>query len=117
MTAGDTVLVTGASGGVGSALIQLANRRGAQCVGLCGADKADDVKAVGPLAVIDRNCSDLGSALRDAIGSESVDVVADVVGGSLWPRSTISARGGRYTYYDAITRKWSSLTPSFYLRD
>ena len=119
VTAGDTVLVTGASGGVGSALIQLANRRGAQCVGLCGADKADDVKAVGPLAVIDRNCSDLGSALRDAIGKESVDVVADIVGGSLWPQLINAlARGGRYTCAGAIAGPTVEFDlRTFYLRD
>ena len=119
VTAGDTVLVTGASGGVGSALIQLANRRGAKCVGLCGADKADDVKAVGPLAVIDRNCSDLGSALSDAIGKESVDVVADVVGGALWPQ-LINAlvRGGRYTCAGAIAGPMVEFDlRTFYLRD
>jgi len=119
VTAGDTVLVTGASGGVGSALIQLANRRGAQCVALCGADKADDVKAVGPLAVIDRDCSDLGPALRDAIGKESVDVVADVVGGSLWPQ-LINAlvRGGRYTCAGAIAGPMVEFDlRTFYLRD
>ena len=119
VTAGDTVLVTGASGGVGSALIQLANRRGAKCVGLCSADKTDDVKAVGPLAVIDRNCSDLGSALRDAIGSESVDVVADVVGGSLWPQLINAlARGGRYTCAGAIAGPMVEFDlRTFYLRD
>ena len=119
VTAGDTVLVTGASGGVGSALIQLANRRGAQCVALCGADKADAVKAVGPLAVIDRACADLGSALRDAIGKDSVDVVADVVGGTLWPQLISAlARGGRYTCAGAIAGPMVEFDlRTFYLRD
>ena len=115
----DTVLITGASGGVGSALIQLANRRGAQCVALCGADKADAVKAVGPLAVIDRACADLGSALRDAIGKDSVDVVADVVGGTLWPQLISAlARGGRYTCAGAIAGPMVEFDlRTFYLRD
>lgn len=119
VTAGDTVLVTGASGGVGSALIQLANRRGAKCVALCGTDKADAVKAVGPLAVIDRACADLGSALRDAIGKDSVDVVADVVGGALWPQLINAlARGGRYTCAGAIAGPVVEFDlRTFYLRD
>ena len=119
VTAGDTVLVTGASGGVGSALIQLANRRGAQCVALCGADKADAVKAVGPSVVIDRACADLGSALRDAIGKDSVDVVADVVGGGLWPQLISAlARGGRYTCAGAIAGPMVEFDlRTFYLRD
>ena len=115
----DTVLITGASGGVGSALIQLANRRGAKCVALCGAGKADAVKAVGPLAVIDRASASLGSALHDAIGKDSVDVVADVVGGVLWPQ-LISAltRGGRYTCAGAIGGPIVEFDlRTFYLRD
>ena len=103
VTGGDTVLVTGSSGGVGSALIQLASRRGAECIALCGADKMADVLAIGPTTVIDSSCKDLKSALFEAIGKESVDVVADVVGGALWPQ-LISAlvRGGRYTCAGAI---------------
>jgi NADPH:quinone reductase-like Zn-dependent oxidoreductase len=119
VTAGDFVMVTGASGGVGSALIQLANRRGAECVALCGADKADDVKAIGPSAVIDRARSDLGTALLEAIGKDSVDVVADVVGGALWPQ-LISAlvRGGRYTCAGAIAGPIVEFDlRTFYLRD
>ena len=115
----DTVLITGASGGVGSALIQLANRRGAKCVALCGAGKAAAVKAVGPLAVIDRASANLGSALHDAIGKDSVDVVADVVGGVLWPQ-LINAltRGGRYTCAGAIGGPIVEFDlRTFYLRD
>ena len=101
--AGDTVLIPGASGGVGSALIQLANRRGATTVAMCGRDKADQVRAIGPAAVLPRSPDDLKSALREAIGRETVTVVADVVGGDLWP-SLIDAlaRGGRYTCAGAI---------------
>ena len=115
----DTVLITGASGGVGSALIQLANRRGAKCVALCGAGKADAVKAVGPLAVIDRASASLGSALHDAIGKDSVDVVADVVGGVLWPQLiTALTRGGRYTCAGAIGGPIVEFDlRTFYLRD
>ena len=119
VTGGETVLVTGASGGVGSALIQLANRRGAECVALCSADKADDVKAIGPSAVIDRGCSDLGAALLEATGKDSVDVVADVIGGALWPQ-LISAlvRGGRYTCAGAIAGPMVEFDlRTFYLRD
>jgi NADPH:quinone reductase-like Zn-dependent oxidoreductase len=101
--AGDVVLVPGASGGVGSALIQLARRRGARTVALCGAAKADAVAAIGPDAILPRAPDDLRGALRAAMGRDTVTVVADVVGGPLWPQLIRAlARGGRYTCAGAI---------------
>lgn len=100
---GDVVLIPGASGGVGSALIQLVRRRGAVPVALCGADKAAAVKAVGAEAVLPRAPEDLGAALQAAIGQDKVDVVADVVGGPLWPQMIdCLQRQGRYTCAGAI---------------
>jgi NADPH:quinone reductase-like Zn-dependent oxidoreductase len=101
--AGDVVLIPGASGGVGSALIQLARRRGAVPVALCGETKAEAVKAVGAEAVLPRAPEDLKAALQAAIGQDEVDVVADVVGGPLWPQLIdVLRRGGRYTCAGAI---------------
>jgi NADPH:quinone reductase-like Zn-dependent oxidoreductase len=115
----DVVLITGASGGVGSALIQLANRRGAWTVALCGNEKADAVRAVGPTAVLPREPEDLKGALLEAVGSESVPVVADIVGGAFWP-ILIDAleRGGRYVCSGAIAGPMVELDlRTFYLRD
>ncbi len=116
--AGDTVLVPGASGGVGSALIQLAHRRGARSVAMCAAGKTDAVAALRPAAVLPRAPADLKAELRDAIGAEEVSVVADVVGGALWP-DLIGAlsRGGRYVCAGAIAGHMTEfdLRP-FYLR-
>jgi NADPH:quinone reductase-like Zn-dependent oxidoreductase len=117
--AGDTVLIPGASGGVGSALIQLANRRGAVTVAMCGDDKADAVRAIGPAAVLPRTPADLKAALRAAIGRETVDVLADIVGGPSWPTLLDAiARGGRYACAGAIA---GPIVPfdlrTFYLRD
>ena len=55
LRADDTLLVTGASGGVGTALIQLARRRGAKVVALCGESKAERVAELGVQAVLPRN--------------------------------------------------------------
>ncbi len=100
---GDSVLIPGASGGVGSALIQLAKRRGARTIAMCGESKADAVAAIGPDAVLPRAPENLRAALRSAIGQDKVTVVADVVGGDLWPRLIdVLARGGRYTVSGAI---------------
>ncbi len=116
---GDTVLITGASGGVGSALIQLAKRRKARTVALCGADKHHEVTAVGADAVLPRNPPDLNEALREAIGDQHVDVVADVVGGPTWPRLIeLLAHRGRYTCSGAIAGPQVGLDlRNLYLRD
>jgi len=103
VTEGETVLVTGASGGVGSAVVQLARARGAAPIAMCATEKSDAVRALGAVAVIPREPEDLRGLLRDAIGRETVDVVADVVGGRLWPRLIDALRrGGRYTCSGAI---------------
>lgn len=98
---GETVLVTGGSGGVGTALIQIARQRGATPIAVCGTAKADAVRAVGAEHVIDRG-ADPVAALR-ALGIDAVDVVADVVGGEGFPRLLDALRrGGRFTCAGAI---------------
>ena len=115
----DRILVTGASGGVGSALIQLALRRGAETVALCGEDKAEAVSALGADHVLPRAPEDLRTALGMATGAEDVTVVADVVGGPFWPRLiSVLSRGGRYTCAGAIAGPMVRFDlRTFYLRD
>ncbi len=99
----DTLLITGASGGVGSALIQLARCRGAVTVAMASEAKHDKVLAAGADAVIGRSPADLTGALREAIGRDSVTAIADVVGGDYWPTLIESLqRGGRYVVSGAI---------------
>ncbi len=119
VTAGDTVLITGASGGVGSALIQLARRRGAVTVALCSEAKAAAVAAIGADAVLPREPADLKAALRGAIGRDTVTVVADVVGGPYFPTLIEAlARGGRYTCSGAIAGPMVQLDlRTFYLNN
>ncbi|WP_415715562.1 alcohol dehydrogenase family protein [Roseibium sp.] len=115
----DTVLVTGASGGVGSALVQLAKRRGATVVGLASPAKHDDVRALGADVVLERAPGDLKAALKTAIGKDTCSVVADIVGGSYWG-TLIDAleRGGRYTCSGAIAGPMVEFDlRTFYLRD
>lgn len=114
---GDWVLVTGASGGVGGALIQLAKRRGARVVALTRAVKAAAVADLGADVVIDRTIDDLSDAVIGATGG--VDVFADVVGGDLFPQlfETIR-RGGHYTTAGAIAGPIVSLDlRTLYLHD
>jgi NADPH:quinone reductase-like Zn-dependent oxidoreductase len=95
---GDTVLVTGASGGVGSAVVQLAKGRGATVIAVVGAEKAERVRALGPDRIIPRQ-----DKIDDVLGAEAVDVVIDVVGGPDWPLLLDALKpGGRYAASGAI---------------
>jgi len=115
----DTVLVTGASGGVGSALVQLAKRRGASVVGLASEAKHASLAPLGADALLPREPADLKKALREAIGRDSVSVVADIVGGPAFGALVDAlARGGRYTCSGAIAGPLVELDlRTFYLRD
>ncbi|MEQ8356542.1 MAG: alcohol dehydrogenase family protein [Kiloniellaceae bacterium] len=106
----ERVLITGASGGVGSAAVQLSKRRGASVTAVTSADKAADIKALGADEI----------AMRDsALAEAAFDVVIDLVGGPRWPEM-ISAlrRGGRYGTAGAIAGPIVELDlRSLYLRD
>jgi len=117
--AGDVVLIPGASGGVGSALVQLVRRRGGVPVAMCGPDKAAAVAAIGAKAVLPRQPEDLAGALQAAIGRPTVDVVTDVVGGPVWPDlMDVLRRGGRYSCSGAIAGPIVSFDlRTFYLKD
>ncbi|CAD0184193.1 Crotonyl-CoA reductase [Ruegeria sp. THAF57] len=115
VTQTDTVLVPGASGGVGGALVQLAKRRGARVIALASEAKHADVDALGPDKILPRAPDNL----RAALGDEKITVVADVVGGPYWPiLIDILERGGRYTCSGAIAGPMVDFDlRTFYLRD
>ncbi|NND01260.1 MAG: zinc-binding dehydrogenase [Acidimicrobiia bacterium] len=99
---GQWVLVTGPSGGVGSGLVQLSKRRGANVIALTSAHKTEDVKAIGADVVLDRSAPDVAARVRDA-SNGGVDVFADVVGGDNFaPLFEMIRRGGHYTTAGAI---------------
>ena len=115
----DIVLITGASGGVGSALIQLARRRGARVVCLASEAKHAEVAKLNPDVILPRAPADLKAALRDAIGRDTVSVVADIVGGDYFGTVIdVLERGGRYTCSGAIAGPIVELDlRTLYLRD
>lgn len=110
----DVVLVTGASGGVGSAAVQLARRRGAVVIAVASGDKQDAIRALGAMQVLDR-----GDDLVAALAGRRVDVVIDVVGGPQWPALLEVMRpGGRYAVAGAIAGPVVSLDlRTLYLKD
>lgn len=117
--AGDRVLITGASGGVGSALIQLAKRRGAYTVAIASEAKHAEVAKLKPDVILPRNPVNLAEDLKKATGSSTVSVVADIVGGDYFGTIIdLLERGGRYTCSGAIAGPIVELDlRTFYLRD
>jgi NADPH:quinone reductase-like Zn-dependent oxidoreductase len=115
VTEQDTVLVPGASGGVGGALVQLAKRRKARVIAMASEAKQADVAELGPDLILPR----VPDNLRAALGQEQVTVIADVVGGDHWPNLIdVLERGGRYTCSGAIAGPMVSLDlRTLYLRD
>ena len=110
----ERVLVTGASGGVGSAAVQLAKRRGAHVTAVASAAKLDEVRGFGADTVVDRHTD-----LVTAIGSNSIDVVIDLVAGANWPGLLdVLKRGGRYATAGAIAGPMVELdVRTLYLKD
>ncbi len=98
---GDRVLVTGASGGVGSAVVQLAKRRKAHVVAVTTREKSAQLLAIGADEVLSRE-SDLLQQCADR-GLTGVDVVVDnVAGAGFGALLKILRRGGRYVSSGAI---------------
>lgn len=99
----DTILITGASGGVGSALVQLAKRRGAEIIAMCSSAKHEQILALGADRVIDGRGENLEAMLQTIADSHRVSVVADVVGGKRFGGLLeVLQRGGRYVCAGAI---------------
>ncbi|NED98476.1 zinc-binding dehydrogenase [Phytoactinopolyspora alkaliphila] len=100
---GETLVVTGASGGVGSALIQLANVRGAHVVAVAGKGKHRQARELGAAATVERDAADLAAAVEAAAPGREIDVVADVVAGPSFPALIAILRPlGRYVVAGAI---------------
>ncbi len=95
---GETVLVTGASGGVGSATVQLARARGAHVIAVTSPSKAGTLLELGADRTLNRDDDYLSK-----VGANSVDVVIDLVAGPKWPSLLDLLRsGGRYAVAGAI---------------
>lgn len=111
---GEHVLVTGASGGVGSAAVQLAKRRGARVTAVAASAKVEEVRALGADRVIARE-----GGTVDQLGREAVDVVVDLVAGPKWPELLdVLKRGGRYAVAGAIAGPLVELdVRTLYLKD
>ncbi|MBU3013258.1 alcohol dehydrogenase family protein [Poseidonibacter lekithochrous] len=94
----DIVLVSGASGGVGSAAVQLACARGAKVIAITSPSKFEAIKALGATKVVSRN-----DDLIEVLGKNSVTVVIDLVAGKKWNEFLeVLKPSGRYAVSGAI---------------
>jgi NADPH:quinone reductase-like Zn-dependent oxidoreductase len=111
---GEHVLITGASGGVGAAAIQLAKRRGARVTAIGGIDKRDQMVALGATQVVARGESVLGK-----VGANNIDVVIDLVAGPMFSELLeVLKKGGRYAVAGAIAGPIVELdVRTLYLKD
>ena len=110
----DRVLVTGASGGVGSAVVQLVKRRGAHVTAVAGSAKLEAVKSLGADRVVPR-----GANLVSELDQASIDVVIDNVAGDEFASLLkVLAPGGRYASSGAIAGPMVTMDMrDFYLKD
>jgi NADPH:quinone reductase-like Zn-dependent oxidoreductase len=111
---GEHVLVAGASGGVGSAVVQLAKRREAIVTAIAGKEKMAQVRSIGADRVVAR-----GDDIVTALGEKAVDVVVDnVAGPAFGGMLKVLKRGGRYVSSGAIAGPLVTLDMrDFYLKD
>jgi NADPH:quinone reductase-like Zn-dependent oxidoreductase len=107
---GQKVLVNGASGGIGSAAVQLAKYYGAEVTGVCGTPRLGYVKSLGADKVIDYNQEDFTGS------GETNDLIFDILGKSSFSRCKNSlSPSGRYLRASFKARElmqmlWTSMT-------
>ena len=102
LSAGETVLVYGAGGGVGIAATQLAKRRQATVIGTASTAKIDAIRALGVDHAIDHRRQDVASEVRRITADRGVDVVLDPIGGRSFSISyRLLAPLGRMVIYGA----------------
>ena len=101
---GESVLVTGASGGVATAAIRIAKHTGARVYAVTSSAHVERVLELGADVVFDRESVDYGRELWRETGRRGVDVVIDSVGEATWTSNVRSlAKGGRLVVYGATT--------------
>jgi NADPH:quinone reductase-like Zn-dependent oxidoreductase len=104
LRAGETVLVTGASGGVATAAVQIARLAGARVFAVTTAEHVDAVRGLGADTVYDRTAVDWSKEVWRDTEKRGVDLIFDSVGAATWPSVVrAAARAGRIVVYGATT--------------
>lgn len=112
LRSGERVLVNGASGGVGTAVVQLARHFGADVTGVCSAANMDLVKSLGASRVLDYSTQDFTRQ------GDSYDIIVDTVGTAPYSRIRSSLKSeGRHLailagFGDLLRAPWVAMTSS-----
>lgn len=111
---GETVLITGASGGVGVHAIQLARLAGARVIAVTSSpSKADDLSRIGADDVVVSEDLDFAQQVKKLTSDEGVDAVLEIVGARSFPASLRSMRsGGRLVFVGNVTAQKVSVAPA-----
>lgn len=107
----ETIVILGASGGVGNAAVLIAKLAGAKVIAAAGSDeKLERLKDLGADYVINYNDVDFAKEVWKLTGKKGADVIVDYTGKATWPKSILATRnGGRIltcgatTGFDAVT--------------
>ncbi len=105
LRAGETVMITGGSGGVSTAAVQIARLAGARVLAVTsGEQNAARLRELGADRVIDRDEEDFSRVAWEETGKRGVDVVLDSVGEAMWEGCVRAlAKKGRLVTYGATT--------------
>lgn len=103
LKAGETVIIHGASGGVGSLAVQFAKLRGARVLATAtGQDGVAFVKRLGADVVVDGRTGDIAAAAR-SFSPKGIDAVLGLAGGESFERCIDTLRpGGRVAYPNGV---------------
>jgi NADPH2:quinone reductase len=114
LSAGETLLVLGASGGTGSAAVQLGRALGARVLATAGGSaKAEFVRSLGADVVIDHRAEDVAKRVREETGGRGAEVIYDPVGGSAFEAATRAvAHEGRLLMVGFASGRWGAPNPA-----
>ncbi|HTZ46742.1 MAG TPA: zinc-binding alcohol dehydrogenase family protein [Verrucomicrobiae bacterium] len=115
---GETLLVTGAQGGVGSAVLQLGHTQNAKLIAVDRKPQSKQLDGIQLLGYVDSSSSDLKEAVQEITKGRGVDVAFDCVGGELFEPvlSTLRRLGRQVAITSAGNRRVSFDLVDFYHR-